>query len=46
MGKLTLGVVIVVILAALSGAAYLAWWNPPAPSAPVHKVLPDARFPK
>jgi len=46
MGKLTLGLVIIVILAAIGGAAYLAWWNPPAPTTPVHKVLPDARFPK
>ena len=46
MGKLTVGVIIVVILAALGGAAFLAFWNPPVPSVPVHKVLPDARFPK
>jgi hypothetical protein len=46
MGKLTVGVIIAVILAVLGGAVYLALWNPPAPSAPVHKVLPDARFPK
>jgi hypothetical protein len=46
MGKLTIGIVVVVILAALGGAVFLALWNPPAPSVPVHKVLPDARFPK
>jgi hypothetical protein len=46
MGKLTIGVVIVVILAVLGGAAFLALWNPPVPSTPVEKVLPDARFPK
>ncbi len=46
MGKLTIGVIVVVILAVLGGAAFLAFWNPPAPSAPVQKVLPDARFPK
>ena len=46
MGKLTAGVIIAVILAVLGGAVYLALWNPPAPSTPVHKVLPDVRFPK
>jgi hypothetical protein len=46
MGKLTIGVVVVVVLAALGGAAFLAFWNPPVPTAPVEKVLPDARFPK
>jgi hypothetical protein len=46
MGKLTIGLVVVVILAALGGAIFLALWNPPVPSAPVQKVLPDARFPK
>jgi hypothetical protein len=44
MGKLTIGVVVVVILAALGTAAFLALWNPPPPSAPVHKIVPDARF--
>ncbi|HUC71244.1 MAG TPA: hypothetical protein VMS01_08645 [Stellaceae bacterium] len=46
MGKLTIGFVLIVILAVLGGAAFLAFWNPPVPSAPVQKVLPDARFPK
>jgi hypothetical protein len=46
MGKLTIGLVVVIILAVLGGAAFLALWNPPAPTAPVEKVLPDARFPK
>jgi hypothetical protein len=46
MGKLTIGFVVVIVLAALGGAAFLALWNPPAPSAPIEKVLPDARFPK
>jgi hypothetical protein len=46
MGKLTIGVVVVVVLVALGGAVFLALWNPPAPSAPVEKVLPNARFPK
>jgi len=46
MGKVTVGLVIVVVLVLLGGMAFLAFWNPPAPSAPVEKVLPDARFPK
>jgi hypothetical protein len=46
MGKLTIGVVVVVVLVVLGGAIFLALWNPPAPSAPVEKVLPNARFPK
>jgi len=46
MGKLTVWLVAVVILAALGGAVFLALWNPPVPSAAVEKVLPDARFPK
>jgi hypothetical protein len=46
MGKLTTWFVVVILLAALSGAAFLALWNPPTPSAAVDKVLPDARFPK
>jgi hypothetical protein len=46
MGKLTLWFVVVVVLAALGGAVYLALWNPPAPSVRVERVLPNDRFPK
>ncbi len=46
MGKLTIVFVAVIALLLLGGAIFLALWNPPAPSAPVEKVLPDARFPK
>jgi hypothetical protein len=46
MGKLTIGFVLIVILAVLGGAVFLAFWNPAVPTAPVQKVLPDARFPK
>jgi hypothetical protein len=46
MGKLTIAFIVIVILLALGGAGFLALWNPPAPSTPVEKVLPDARFPK
>ncbi len=46
MGKLTIWFVAVIVLLALGGAVFLALWNPPPPSAPVQKVLPDSRFPK
>ena len=48
MARLTLllVVVVVVVLAIIGGGLYLAYGNFPPPSAPVEKVLPDARFPK
>jgi hypothetical protein len=46
MGKATIAFVLVIALLLLGGGVFLALWNPPAPSAPVEKVLPDARFPK
>src|SRR4029453_5839166 len=46
MGKVTAGLVIVVVLVLLGGMAFLAFWNPPAPSAPGEKALPAAGFPK
>jgi hypothetical protein len=46
MAKLTIGVVVVVVLAALGGVIFLALWSPPAPTVPVEKVVPNARFPK
>jgi hypothetical protein len=46
MGKATVTLVIVIALLLLGGMAFLALWNPPPPSAPVEKVIPDARFPK
>jgi hypothetical protein len=46
MGKVTLALIILVALLLLGGGAFLALWNPPAPSSPVEKVIPDARFPK
>jgi hypothetical protein len=46
MGKLTIAFLLLIALLLLGGAAFLALWNPPVPSAPVEKVLPDARFPK
>jgi len=46
MGKVTIVFMFVIALLLLGGVVFLALWNPPAPSAPVEKVLPDARFPK
>ena len=46
MGKVTIAFVLVVALLLVGGGIFLTLWNPPAPSAPVEKVLPDARFPK
>ena len=45
-GKLTIAFVILIVLALLGGMAFLAFWNPPPPSAPVEKVIPNERFPK
>jgi hypothetical protein len=46
MGKLTLLVVMVFVLAAVAGGVFLAYWDFPVPTTPVEKVLPDARFPR
>jgi Flp pilus assembly protein CpaB len=46
MGKLTVALIVVVALAVAAGGLLLAFWDIPAPSKPVEKVLPDARFPK
>jgi hypothetical protein len=46
MGKVTILFVLVIALLLIGGGVFLALWNPPAPSAPVEKVLPDARFPR
>lgn len=46
MGRVTLLVVMVFVLAVVGGGLFLAYGGFPAPSAPVEKVLPDARFPK
>jgi hypothetical protein len=44
MGKVTVGFVLFVVLLALGGGIFLAEWNPRAPSAPIAKVIPNARF--
>jgi ABC-type arginine transport system ATPase subunit len=46
MGKVTLVLVLVVLLAAASGCLFLAYWHFDVPRTEVEKVLPDARFPK
>ena len=46
MRRLAVLLVIVVALAVVVGVLYLAYGNFPVPSAPVEKVVPDARFPK
>jgi hypothetical protein len=44
MGKVTVGFVLLVVLLGLGGGVFLAEWTPPAPSIPVEKVIPHARF--
>jgi hypothetical protein len=46
MGRVTLVLVLVVILLAIGGALFLAFWDFSVPRTQVEKVLPDARFPK
>jgi hypothetical protein len=46
MGRVTLVLVLVVVLATIGGALFLAYWDFGMPRTPVEKVLPDARFPK
>ena len=46
MGRVTLVLVLVVVLATLGGALFLAYWHFDVPRVQVEKVLPDARFPK
>jgi hypothetical protein len=46
MGKVLLVLALIVVIGLLGGGAFLAFWDIPAPTAKVEKVLPDARFPK
>lgn len=46
MNKLLLIFVAVVAVIVIGGGAFLFLWNPPAPTARVERVLPDARFPR
>ena len=45
MRNIPLIIVAFMVLLLAGGMAFLAMWEIPAPSAPVHKVLPDDRFP-
>jgi hypothetical protein len=46
MGKLVLITVAVIVVLLVGGGVFLAAWDIPAPSTPVEKVIPDAKFPK
>jgi hypothetical protein len=46
MTRVTLVLVLVVMLAAVGGCLFLAYWHFDVPRTDVEKVLPDARFPK
>jgi hypothetical protein len=46
MGKLVLIALVVVFVLLVGGGVFLSVWDIPAPSSPVEKVIPDARFPK
>ena len=46
MGKITVGFVLLIVLLVLGGGVFLALWTPPAPSVPVERVIPHARFDK
>jgi hypothetical protein len=46
MGKVLLVVALILVVGLLGAGAYLAFVDIPAPTHPVEKVLPDARFPK
>jgi hypothetical protein len=46
MGRVTLVLVLVVMLATIGGALFLAYWDFKVPRTQIEKVVPDARFPK
>ncbi len=46
MGKFFLILVALVVVIVVGGGAFLMFWNIPAPTARVEKVIPDARFPR
>jgi hypothetical protein len=46
MRKSRLVLIVIVLGVLVAGAAYLATWEIPPPSAKVEKVLPDERFPR
>ncbi|MDB5410410.1 MAG: hypothetical protein JWL84_5322 [Rhodospirillales bacterium] len=46
MAKILLATLLVLVVLLLGGGVILAFWDIPAPSATVEKVIPDARFSK
>jgi hypothetical protein len=46
MAKLLLATLVVIVVILVGGGVFLATWDIPAPTAPVEKVIPDARLPK
>lgn len=46
MGRFLLIILAVVVVIVVGGTAFLMVWNPPAPTARVEKVIPDAHFPR
>ena len=46
MGKLTVFILVLLLLGAGGGAAFLATWEIPAPVSNVDKVLPNDQFPR
>jgi len=44
MGRLTLIAIGAAILVLVAGGIFLALWEPPPPTTPVEKQIPDARF--
>ena len=46
MAKLVAVTLLVLLVLLVGGGVLLSFWDIPAPSSPVEKVIPDARFPK
>ncbi len=46
MSKLSRFLVLLVGVVVVGGGAYLATWDPPAPTARIEKVIPNDRFPR
>jgi uncharacterized membrane protein len=46
MGKFILIVFALLLISGLAGAVVLMFWDIPAPTARVERIIPDARFPR
>ncbi len=46
MAKISLAILVLILLAAGGGAAFLAVWDIPPPTRSVEKVIPNDRLPK